>query len=502
LTDALRRHYGWFAVAILGLALFNLTYRLDREFVTEWDESLYAISAWEAVTRGSWIGTTFLGELDYYNSKPPLMVWLIALSFKAFGASLVSLRLTSAISAWLTVAVLQEWARRCFGPLVALFASLSLATMFGFAHVHSGRSAATDAPFTLVLVLIVVVLWAGRDQPWRRVWLGPLLAAAFMLRGMAVLMPLALILAVLVPASRRRSFAWAPAGWALLTFAAPVAAWGIARYRLDGWLFIQRLVMYDFVTRTIQPIEGHPGGLLFYLDVLQKDHYDWLVAAATALALFPLGRPAWRVVRVRWNGPDSVWPLLAAWAGVTLLIPTVMKTKVAWYLNTFYPVFALGVALALARAFTILALRPPGWRSVTMVAVFTVAFGIAEGKMLWYSWTRRDISLSEQSLVLGERQQLEGRRVFLKRGGSRATHFVAEALAGAKVVTIPDDEAFFRDSGGGDYLLTTMPCGRLQLETVGARSAQHLCRRPAEQPALRHGHGRSLRSRTKAPIAP
>ncbi len=52
-------------------------------------------------------------EIDYYNSKPPLNVWLIALAFKLFGANLVSLRLVSVVSAWLTVAVLQCAAVAC-----------------------------------------------------------------------------------------------------------------------------------------------------------------------------------------------------------------------------------------------------------------------------------------------------------------------------------------------------------------------------------------------------
>src|SRR5262245_61586823 len=91
--DWCERRYSLCAASILLLALFNLTYRLSREFVYEWDESLYGISAWEALTKGSWLGTTFFGRLDYYNSKPPLMVWLIAATFKLFGPNLVSLRL-------------------------------------------------------------------------------------------------------------------------------------------------------------------------------------------------------------------------------------------------------------------------------------------------------------------------------------------------------------------------------------------------------------------------
>ncbi len=58
---------------------------------------MYAISAWEMGKTGHLVGTTFLGAPDYYNSKPPLNVWLIALSFKTFGVSLVSLRLVSVV---------------------------------------------------------------------------------------------------------------------------------------------------------------------------------------------------------------------------------------------------------------------------------------------------------------------------------------------------------------------------------------------------------------------
>ena len=58
------RHFTTLAVLVLALA-FNLTFRLGREVVTEWDESIYAISASEMVRSGDWIGVTYLGELDY-----------------------------------------------------------------------------------------------------------------------------------------------------------------------------------------------------------------------------------------------------------------------------------------------------------------------------------------------------------------------------------------------------------------------------------------------------
>src|SRR5580765_794550 len=124
ITSFLARHYWLAATAVLMVAAFNLTFRLGHEIVVEWDESLYGISAWEMFQNRQWIGTTFKKALDYYNTKPPLNIWLISLSFRTFGANLISLRLPSIVAAWLTILVLQLWVRRAVGPLTALLASL------------------------------------------------------------------------------------------------------------------------------------------------------------------------------------------------------------------------------------------------------------------------------------------------------------------------------------------------------------------------------------------
>ena len=74
LVELLVLRGGWLAGAVLALAAFNLAFRIGNELVQVWDESLFAITAGEMVDSGDWIGTTFLGALDYYNSKPPLQM--------------------------------------------------------------------------------------------------------------------------------------------------------------------------------------------------------------------------------------------------------------------------------------------------------------------------------------------------------------------------------------------------------------------------------------------
>lgn len=337
---------------VLVLAGVNLFYRLDREIVTEWDESLYAFSAAEMLHGGTWVATTVDGAVDYYNTKPPLNVWLIAAAFKLFGVHPFSLRVVSATAAWLTVLVLLLWARRAFGAQTALAAGVVLAGTHGFVYVHSARSGNTDALFTLLVTVSVVLLWSARERPWRLVWLGPVLAAAFLLRGMAVLMPMALAGAALLFGGIERRRSWRPLAAAAALFLLPVGAWAAARYSFDGWQFLARLVGYDFLARSSSPLEGHTGSWLYYPNNLQKDHYEWLIAAAVALLLWPVTKGRLRCLVGEVRGDRYRRALVLAWLGATVLIPTLMQTKVAWYLNPFYPLFALAVGRILAQGFS------------------------------------------------------------------------------------------------------------------------------------------------------
>jgi len=474
-----RQHFAALAIAVLALAAFNLLWRVNLELVSEWDESLYATSAWEMLRSGRWIATTFLGNVDYYNVKPPLNVWLLAASFKALGVNLVSMRIVSALSACCTVAVLMVWARRFMRqPLVALLAGVVLSACFAFVYVHAGRSGNTDSLFTLLILLTVVTLWAAQERPWSIVWLGPVAAGVFLLKGMAVLMPVAIILAVeswRYAHGRRRE--WRAVACAALLFVVPVGAWTWARWRVDQAHFLDRLFFYDFVGGTLTALEGHEGGLLYYADVLQKYHYDWLVAGAVALFLFPI---PWSEVRKRltfWREENETRILLWAWAAVTVLVPTLMQTKNSWYLQPFYPAFALGVASLIARGLV----DPPDApgrrrRQTYLAAIVVVAFLVAEGRLVAYSYSYRDLANSTQGLLLDAREQLAGHQVFGDRWNF-AELFVLRALVGAEHRTAPDADAFLRESAAGSYFMSPRAIDRPELQMVGSNRRYWLYRR-------------------------
>lgn len=464
--------------AVLALAAFNLIFRFGSESLTEWDSSLYANSAWEMVQSGNWIATTTDGVLDYYNSKPPLNVWLIALSLQAFGVSLMSIRVPSALAAWLTVLVLLVWAWRRFSPAVGLLSALVLTTCFGFFYVHSGRSANPDALLTLVLLLIVITLDSTREHPWRRAWLGPLLAAVFLLKGMAVLMPLLLIGAVearrRVPARAR----WLPLAAAFATAALPVGVWALARWQVDGTRFFEHLFFTDFVALSTTSLDSQSGTPLFYLNILQKHHYDWLIAALTVVILFPPRpwQPVWRALRF-WRG-DDLTMLLGSWSAIALVVPTLMQTKMPWYLNPFYPMFALGVGWTLAYGFRRVGF--PRHHRTLLAAMIAMAAVVAESRMIWYSYNYRALDRSVQGLLLVEADRIRGRRVF-GMSWDHADYFVLRGLVDARRVYVMTIEEFLEMAGAQEFLVMPAKTSDPRLEQVRVYGMHALYRRAGSQ---------------------
>lgn len=477
-TAWFERHYRALSALVLVLAAFNLGFRLDREVVTEWDEALYATSASEAVASGDWIGTTLRGDLDYYNTKPPLNLWLIGLSFKTFGASLWSLRLASVLAAWLTILVLLLWVRRSFGAATAIAAGVVLSTTFGFLYVHSGRSANTDAFFTLLTLLTVVTAWASEDRPWRLCWLGPLAAALFLLRGMGVLMPLAMVFITIVftrERLRERRASLAVAGLLAVLFIAP---WAVARWQLDGWRFFSQIVWFDFLMRSLTVLEEHSGTPLFYLNELQANQYEWLTLAVAAALLYRAPWTRWSAIL--FGTERHLRIIIASWAGVALLLPTLMQTKLPWYLNPFFPLFALVVARVVAYAFSQSQLAG-GIRRTCLVAVAVLALGVAEGKLLWYSWHMRDLGHSVQGLLLSEPGEIAGRRVFHTHW-NLADRFVCEHLAGATCLEVADVAQFMREGQVGDYWVGDHDPGHPELVSVSTNARYGLYLRLDQDP--------------------
>ena len=105
-----------------------------------------------------------------------------------------------------------------------------------------------------------------------------------------------------------------------------------------------------------------------------------------------------------------------------------MMTKVSWYLDPFYPIFALIVGAAIAHVWPVEGFSAKRWRQLAVIGSVILACGLAEGRLLWHSLRNRGMRGSVQELLQVETIGGGGHTVFRDKW-SYAIDFVLVAMA-------------------------------------------------------------------------
>ena len=165
------------------------------------DEALYVNSAIRITQDGDWLTPKFMGRPFFL--KPPLLMWLAALSIRMFGVSLLAVRLPSLIfgAAGATAAFL--WIARCRSIAAGLVGSAILA-MSPLWQTFS-RLCYTDilAGACSTLALAAIAFDPALEKRATAVWFGIFAGAAVLSKSLAGLLPV-VALAVFLAVTRRK----------------------------------------------------------------------------------------------------------------------------------------------------------------------------------------------------------------------------------------------------------------------------------------------------------
>jgi 4-amino-4-deoxy-L-arabinose transferase-like glycosyltransferase len=156
------------------------------------DEPRFAEATREMLQSGDWIVPRLNGQ-DRFD-KPPLIYWLQAAAFLAFGESEAAARLPAAACAAGTVLASAFWARRIAGERAGWYAGLILASA-PLMQIHSRLSVA-DMPMVLFFVLTCRSGWecttGSGSSSSRRLWHAAFpvfLAFGFLAKGPVAWLP-------------------------------------------------------------------------------------------------------------------------------------------------------------------------------------------------------------------------------------------------------------------------------------------------------------------------
>jgi 4-amino-4-deoxy-L-arabinose transferase-like glycosyltransferase len=425
------RRYGLCVAFVLLLTALNVFAGLGSVSLNDSDEARYGVAAWEMLHNRSFIVTTYAGQPEYWNLKPPLGYWLMALSFWIFGPTPFALRLPSALCAIGAVAVAMAVSRRWLGRRASLLTGLFLSTAYGFLTNHGARSGDLDAMLTLLLLVATFEVSRLGKSPWRVVSIGFLLGLGFLLKSFAILPLVATAgLYMLWTGSWRRQ-RLLPCLLALLAFALPVAAWAAARIHADGGSthFLERMVQEDLLARSTSVIDKVTYSPFGYLGALFDRFAPWplLILGAAILAareerfrLRALGR---RLAQGR-------LPLLLLWSLVPLVLFSVSRTQHHWYLDPSYPAWAMLGALAVLE---LVRRAPAARRRAAVLACILVPLALCEVRVLYRVLLAERAPASQRFLASLREHRMELGTELHTGPLHHSERFILEAMDGFEV---------------------------------------------------------------------
>lgn len=332
----MQRMFAIGVILMLGaVTLWKIFYRLPDTPVAKWDEQTNIAVVTESLSRGSFPFLYLYGKPFF--EKPPLWYMTTAGVVILTSESVFSMRLVSAVAGlgiiFLTVFVAwQQWGMLAgIASWIVLLGSNQLftANAGGYFSTHTFRSADGDAQQIFLMVLgFAATAYISSDRRMSII-AGIASGLALLTKGPMGLMPLvaATVLVLRSPKTIRHSVRTA---WIL--FFCTVLPWYLFMTIRFGFPFLGEHFGYHMIDRAFFALEGHTAAPWYYL-LLLSDHalfFSWELLIAGWV---------WVIVRKLYRDPRVLSVSILATG--FLIIPSLMATKLAWYILPFYPFAAL-----------------------------------------------------------------------------------------------------------------------------------------------------------------
>jgi 4-amino-4-deoxy-L-arabinose transferase-like glycosyltransferase len=293
------------------------------------------------VESGDWLVPSYRGEPFF--DKPALTYWLIAFSFLWLGPTPGAARLVPALVALGVLAATVWLGRILFDRRSALAGGIVLATTIVF--LSFARVAMSDMLLTLWSTLAAALIFrllSPATPSWTAPALGLVLGLGFQTKGpISLLLPALAVLSLTAQGRRLRPrLAWSALAGAILLFGVVGLGWFVLVLRRLGPAPLE----YFFLRENLQRFAGEAYDVgrpfWFYLPTYAGEGLPWspLLAVAVRRALRPApdvsGAPAAR--------------FLAGWAALMVLLLSLSRGKMDYYLLPAYPALSLLVGWLLA----------------------------------------------------------------------------------------------------------------------------------------------------------
>jgi 4-amino-4-deoxy-L-arabinose transferase and related glycosyltransferases of PMT family len=273
------------AVSLLFLFLGGLILRLSSGlyfFLEPWDERYHALVARNMLNH-PFIPTLYESPAIDYNlrdwgashiwlHKPPITLWLIALSLKVFGINAIAVRLPSIILSSLCIVLTFLIAQKLFDKKTALFASFLHAIHGMLIELATGRIPTDHVDtifiFFIELGVLLAVLSSRKCSPIHILFIGFITGCSLLTKSLPGLIILAVYFVLLLEReSWKQAFLYC--GGALLVTLLVALPWTIYTYaafpREAAWENY-----FNTYRHLTEPLEGHSGSIWYHIKMIPR----------------------------------------------------------------------------------------------------------------------------------------------------------------------------------------------------------------------------------------
>jgi outer membrane protein assembly factor BamB len=327
------------ALCVLAILVFSALFFVNLGDGILWsaDEQTYSQWAYHMIKTGDYVTPWALGGSAMWISKPPLVMWLMSLSYQVFGVNSFATRFWSPVFGTLSLILVFYLGKELFNRYVGFMSALVLGT---FATFYSfARHAMTDMPlvfFTLASIYFLILSEKNKNPNRYAALSGLFFGLAFMTKQVQALLIPVIVFAYLATTKRSLKFIFTKRftlfwGVALLVF----APWLIYMNNRFGAEFWQWFFVYSVINRSVVPLEGHAGSYLFYFTYLiNNEEMLWIL-----ILPFAAGLCVYNSI-IKHSKQDL---LLLEWIVIVLMALTFVQTKLYWYILPVLPAFAIAI---------------------------------------------------------------------------------------------------------------------------------------------------------------
>ena len=348
--------FGLVLLSFLGMLSWSLFYNLEGVDMNVWDESLFAMRAYQLYENGTFLQNfnQFEGLYDHPSTKLPFVTLLQAASFHLFGPSVWALRLPIGLLAIICILVMIRILFRLgIGSKWGLLMGLLMVSSPTFLGEHMLRTGDHDSPLAFFLILSGLYFYEYTNTERRTsiwglcFWFLAALLTKNILAGVVV--PAWVLFALIsgkIPTLLKDQRLYAAALGVLGVYAAVLAGFEMA---YPG--FFDRMWNYELMGRYTEVIEGHTGPWYYYIDLLFKDDtlFMWLAIMAAFGAVLGYGkRMGWSSLKFqKWGVGGRVFIFVFLVGAVYLAVVSQSQTKLPWYHAPLFPMMAVLAVLGL-----------------------------------------------------------------------------------------------------------------------------------------------------------